>query len=239
MARQTIRRHGLFGGVLLAVVVAVIVAAAMHDRNGKGYSNFGHDRVTLSGETASQSRNVGSFDRIRLRGGYELELTAGQEQGVTLSGDTALLEITETRVEDGELFIGPADNVAVRTYDDFELRITLPALRGLTVEGAVDGTLAALDSERIEIVVNGSAQISVDGLCGLLEIQTNGTGSIDAKSLECRTVRIEMNGAGSASVYAFEFAEIEINGVGNVDLYGNPPDMRTRKSGLGNITVHD
>ncbi len=239
MERQTVWRHGLFAAVLMVAVVAIIIAAVTDDRGGFKQSHFMGDRVTLSGETDSQLRTVELFDRITLRGGYELELTAGEEQSVTLTGDTALLKITETRVKDGELFVGPANNVGVRTYDNFELRIALPTLRGLTVDGAVDGTLAALDSDRIEIVVNGAAQIEADGRCGLLEVETNGAGKIDAQALECRTVRLETNGAGSASVYASEFAEIVINGVGNVDLYGNPPDMRTEKSGLGNITVHD
>lgn len=239
MERQTVWRHGLFGGVLLIAVIAVVVAAAMDGRRDAGHMNFGLNRVTLSGETASQSRSVEPFDRITLRGGYQLNLTAGQEQGVTLTGDTALLKITETRVEDGELFIGPAGNMRVRKYENFELRITLPALRSLTVDGAVDGTLVALDSERIAIVVNGAAQIKADGRCGHLELEANGTGKIDAQSLACRTVQIATNGVGSASVHASELADIEINGIGTIDLYGNPPDKRTRKSGLGKITIHD
>ena len=56
------------------------------------------------------------------------------------------------------------------------------------------------------------------------------------KRLRARRVSISVSGAASADVYAREYLDASVSGVGSIDFYGNPDKTNTSVSGVGSIT---
>lgn len=234
MDKDQLFRHGLFFGILALAVTAIAVSSAFVPEGERGTG----ERVVLTGETVTEQRDVRDFDQILIRGGLDLIVTAQEDFAMKLTGDQALVEIYRTRVEDGVLTIEPSKKMRIRGANtDLRAEISLPTLYGLTVEGAVDAELLNIDSEALELVINGAGEVDAKGRCATLTAVTNGAGEIDAKALRCAAAEVTINGAGEVSVYASEEAAVTINGVGDVTIYGNPPKVAKAKSGMGDIDV--
>ncbi|RMD87455.1 MAG: DUF2807 domain-containing protein [Alphaproteobacteria bacterium] len=231
MEREQLRRHGVFAGVVAVAVLATLIASVTaHERSGR-------ETVRASGERASASYDLSGFEAVHLRGGYDLEVVAGKKPAIEITGDKAILEALEVRVEDGTLEIGPRDGQRIRDSDGVELMLHVPKLRAITVDGAVDGKLAALDSEEFALTVNGAADITLSGTCGAFSAVTNGAGDIDARNFHCESASVTVNGAGDMRIYASKSITAAVNGVGSIDIYGNPPEVRKMRAGIGSIRL--
>jgi hypothetical protein len=75
-------------------------------------------------------------------------------------------------------------------------------------------------------------QVEVDRL----RAELSGAGNIDARELKAKEVRVSVSGAASADVYAKEYLDASVSGVGSIDYYGNPAKVKTDVSGVGSIS---
>lgn len=231
MEREQLRRHGVFAGVIAVAVLATLIAAVTaRERSGR-------ETVRASGERASASYDLSGFEAVHLRGGYDLALVAGKEPAIEISGDKAILEALEVRVADGRLEIGPRDGQRFCDSDGVALMIHLPKLRAITVDGVVDGKLATLDSEEFALTINGAADMTLSGSCGTFSAVTNGAGDIDARDFHCQSASVTVNAAGDMRIYASRSITAAVNGVGSIDIYGNPPEVRKLRAGIGSIRL--
>ncbi len=188
-------------------------------------------------DRAEERRDLPALDEIEIQGGLDLRVSQGEPQSVVISGRADYVPDVETSVEDGRLII---DMEGRRRWNnaDIHVTITLPNLSLLEVNGAIDGDLTGLDVADLKIIVNGAGDIDADGRCNTLSVELNGAADIDAEELRCAEVAVQINGAGNATVFAAERIDAEVNGVGNIDVMGNPGQVSTSKSLLSNITIH-
>lgn len=177
------------------------------------------------------------FTEIEIKGGLELSVTQGSRYEVEISAERHLGDV-ETTVEDGRLVISMEGRKRWNNAD-IEVNITLPLLTKLVVNGAIDGDLNDIDTESLDIVINGAADLDADGSCGVLELTINGAGDANLRNLECDKVEATINGAGDASVYASDTVNASVNGVGEIDVYGGPKSVSTNKSWFSSINIHN
>jgi hypothetical protein len=85
-----------------------------------------------------------------------------------------------------------------------------------------------------ELMAKGVGSIEVKGTSDNAFMKSEGVGNIDASDFKCGNIKVESKGAGAISVYAQKSLDISIAGIGNVSYYGNPSDVKTNISGLGN-----
>ncbi len=231
MEREQLRRHGVFAGVLAAAVLATVIASVTARETGVS------GRVAPSGTHVSRTLEVRDFDAIHLRGGYDVDLEAGDDYAVEIAGDEAILDALAIAVDDGTLEIGPEKGRRFKNHKSISLKVRLPRLDAFTVDGAVDGRLRHLQSDDFALTVNGAADIRIDGTCTAFAAVTNGAGDIDARDFRCESVSVAVNGAGDVQVYASKSVRAAVNGVGGIDIYGNPPEVRKSRAGIGSIRL--
>lgn len=102
--------------------------------------------------------------------------------------------------------------------------------------GANTVMIGGIDSERFLVDISGAGSMRLSGNVKKLRVDISGATSLDAEELIADHVKVDISGASSASVYAAESIDAEISGVGNLDYYGRPEDVRTDVSGVGNIS---
>jgi len=109
---------------------------------------------------------------------------------------------------------------------------------GLTGSGDLDvNGGAAMD--RMETRLMGSGSITVSGTTRALEADTTGSGRLDAEHLRASDVTLSQTGSGDSAVQARDNIRITLSGSGDVEVYGNPAERSTSRTGSGSVTYEE
>ncbi|UGQ48508.1 GIN domain-containing protein [Massilia endophytica] len=90
-------------------------------------------------------------------------------------------------------------------------------------------------SERVVLELTGSGSINSSGNCKALSVDLTGSGSLDAEHMASDVVQVALKGSGNTKVFARQVAEVEIDGSGEVTVFGNPDQRRVSRNGNGTV----
>ena len=195
------------------------------------------------------------FDKVDLAAAARVDVHVGDRFAVHASGDPKWLDLLNIRVVEGTLVIGWTRNqVHTNGRDPIHIRVTMPRMTGATISGA--GTIAidrvaspefaasiggagtidvsTLHTDRARFEMRGAGKIGAAGSAGSVDAHVRGVGSIELAGLAARAGRFEMVGTGSIKARVDGPADATMNGVGSVDVIGNPR-CTVHKHGLGSI----
>jgi len=216
------------------------------------------ERITGNGESATEAREVGSFDAVALSGSFEVVIRQGAGNKVEVRADRNLLPYIETRVVDGSkgrtLQIGTRQNTSLSTSNTPRITVEMPSLRRVSVAGSgkvgveamkatgVDAEVAGsgdirfaqLDAERLTLRVSGSGDIMAAGRCVEAEIAIAGSGDVRAAELAAQDVKVSIAGSGDAQVNAAKRLKVSIAGSGDVKYTGEP-EISSSIAGSGKV----
>ncbi len=200
--------------------------------------------VSLAGERelVTQEFGLAGFDRISVAGVYEIDVQVGEDYSIRLSGPDYEVDRLEVSVKDGALVLDQRKRKKGEKKHNnrqgIDAVITMPSLSALSVSGVIDGTITGVDSKEFELDISGVGDISIDGECATLKANLSGVGDLDAKKLECAAVDVKVSGVGDARVFARDSVNAQVSGMGDIDIYGSPKDVRKNKGMFADITVH-
>lgn len=201
-------------------------------------AGFGAAFATEGEDLSSETRDLPSFNRIEAYGGFEIRINAGAEQMVLVETAERDLKRLKTEVRGETLVLSFKDRWFSFLYDDPRIvTISLPALRGMKFFGGSDIKVTGIDSEDLDLIVEGAADITLAGSCGALNFNLNGAGDVEARELLCKSVVFRSNGVADAQIYASESVDVGVNGLGGVEVYGNPENVSKHVNGLGSIEI--
>ena len=122
----------------------------------------------------------------------------------------------------------------------FSLQMDASGLKNvdMMINGAINGTVEQIESEKVNIVVNGAAKMNLLGETQSLVCTVNGAGDVDAQSLQAQKAEVQVHGAGNVDVYASDTLKASIAGVGRIRYYGDP-SVYPSVWGVGTITRGD
>ncbi len=210
--------------LLLALVAAMTGCQAL---------KWGGRGVRGSGVVKTEKRDVGAFTSIDVSGAYEVSIVSQKSPGLEIEGDENILPLVDTYVKDGTLYINSERGFNVKKA--IKLRITTTDLQGVSSSGASQITLENVKNEQLVIQTSGASKIEAAGETKSLEIESSGASKVDVQDLRASRVKVSMNGAGRAQVYATEEVNAEANGASNITYYGDPKVVNKSASGAGSI----
>ncbi len=218
-------------GLLLMVASAALLSAC----------DDGDDRRSSRGPSRSETREVGSFDSIEMRGAARLEITIGKPESLVIEGRASSIERVETEVRHNTLYIEskPRDWFMSNNRRRITLKITVPELESLDVEGGNDVRLTGYDGGESRIRAAGAAHIVAEGRLDELTVRMAGAGHGDFSRLEADETKVVVEGVGSVIVHPKDTLDATMNGVGAILYTGNPREVNTRMNGLGTIARRD
>lgn len=193
------------------------------------------DAVRGSGKAAKETRQVGAFDAIDVRGAATLDVTVGGAPSVVVEADDNLLPLVVTDVTDHTLQIGTRNAVRSKLDDGIHVTITVPSLRGIEVGGACTAKIAGLTGPVFEVRISGAGSIKADGAVDALRIHVSGSGSIEAEKLAAKRADVDVSGAGHVRLTATEALSAKVSGVGDVAYAGKPQHVEKKVLGIGRI----
>ncbi len=188
----------------------------------------------------SEDRDMDSFNRITLKGSFDVIVRVGAAQRVELTGDADYFDDVETRVRRNTLIISwDRNGLGRRFHNDVGLEISVPSLIGFNIAGSGDVEIGDIDSEVFTINIAGSGDIFATGRCVELEINIAGSGEVEGEDLICEDVSIDISGSGDVEITATASIKADINGSGDITVYGSPSGIRLRQRGSGDIEIVD
>jgi len=194
------------------------------------------DSITGREPVRSEFRTVSQFSGVTSNGATNVFIQQSQDIAVEVSAYANLLPYLETKVSNNTLLIGYERGSNVRN-DNSEVLITMPQLKALTTSGSgnisVSGTFS---SASLDAFSRGSGNITLPkGTVHNLNIQTAGSGNIEAKQFLAVNADITIEGSGDVTVYVSGKLNVKIKGSGNVYYKGIPDEINTTISGSGKV----
>lgn len=205
-----------------------------------------------SGVPAEEVRDVGAFHEVANTTSVAVEVVEGDAAGVLVRCDANLVDLVRTEVRDDELRVSTPSNTSIRPETDCVVEVTAPALRGLSgtgsgpttatgafpdllaVKGTGSGTVTAdgLVTQVVAIESTGSGGVVATGTGGFAELDSSGSGGIDAVDLTVDEADVRSSGSGDVSITVVDHATVELSGSGDVRIDGQPRvDADDRGSG--------
>ena len=187
-----------------------------------------------------ETRTLSDFTAIEASGAIELELSQQAEQIVSVRTLRAYMPNVKTEVVNGTLKVYSTDNL-IRPI--IKLKIGLDSLNSIEARGAskIDFTnpfsqkrlnialrgaskadVDVSSAQKLEFDIQGASKLDIKGAADTLSIRGDGASKIDADNLMSRVVRIEMNGASNAEVFASEAFDGHAFGASRIKVKGNP-----------------
>ncbi|MDQ2922326.1 MAG: DUF2807 domain-containing protein [Acidobacteriota bacterium] len=183
------------------------------------------DRVSGSGNRLKQKRDVASFNSISTDGAFEIDIVCQQPVGLEIEGDDNILPLVGTEVSNNVLHIKNLRSYSVS--DPIKLKISVPNLEGIAVNGAGKIEISGMKNEKFEIDANGAPTIRVSGETKVVDIDTNGAGKIDTHKLRASKAIVDSKGVSRVDVRAADQLDVTVSGPSHVTYEGDPVVNKT------------
>ncbi len=198
-------------------------------------------------QTANSSLDWPGGDRLDIDLPGEVTYTQGAKASVIVSGPQAL--VGRVRIDGGRLYLVPGDEPAESihlrfdhghldaTGPDTHLHVTIvaPAVTSFTVSGSSGLSVHDYSQPALDLALNGSGAIDVDGKTQALKLEQAGSGAVDLSSLDAQDADVSLSGSGDAEVHATGKTQVGISGSGTVALTTKPAALTTSISGSGTV----
>lgn len=192
-----------------------------------------------------RSYSVGSFDRVRVEGPFEVRIRTGASPGATAQGDRKLIEQLDIAVNGTTLVVRLGNEGWGETPSDAPttppvVTLTTPRLTSIIVNAGGRVTVAPLSAQRVDVSVTGAAAIVATGiqadqfnaavigngslvLTGKVQrarLTANGAGAIDAAGMTANDLVVRLDGPGEIGGDARYTAQVNSTGLGKVAITG-------------------
>lgn len=204
----------------------------------------------------SINADLADFTEIDIEAAGPIFLIQGDTHAIQIEGPKSLVEDITFEVRNGILLIkNSGDNWGWVTDGDFPtITITFKNLTRFVFEGGAQLVANDLHTDKLSVVMQGGASLDMINLNvntlemdvqggtdinirGVAETQilkfTGGT-NYDAEDLRSASVSLHAEVAMSATIWATETLDLDLNGAYNVKYYGNPSVTQSIK-GVGNV----
>ena len=223
--------------------------------------------VASADEKVSETRKLGSFEKIEINGSPKVVYTQGKTVSVKVVGKRESVDNIETAVSNNTLYVKNKGKMGIVNFtfgdDEAVVYVTTPDLIGIQLNGSGDFiSKQRIDTDRINVVLRGSGDIDVkDIICDACNISLTGSGDLDIDRLEARDVDASLIGSGDLDIALLKvigtrlslkgsgdvkasFAEgchsvsCILNGSGDITLSGKVKHLSKQKRGSGDIHVN-
>ena len=210
-----------------------------------------------AGPYRTEEMDVSGFDRISIETFGEILIKQTGEESLTVEAPRDYLRYIQAEVDGDTLIIRARRGFFGTPARRVTYTITVDELEEIYLSGAGMVDVYELDTDDLYVSLSGAGSIEIDNLqadelevnlasAGAIviageadkqEVNLSGVGSYEAGDLRTDETRIDLSGAGSAVVWAEDYLDVNVSGVGSVAYYGDNPEVRQSVSGLGSVNA--
>ncbi|MDX5481585.1 MAG: DUF2807 domain-containing protein [Hymenobacteraceae bacterium] len=206
-----------------------------------------------NGNVQTQERKVSNFRGINVSGGFAVEITQGNTEGLRLEAEENLLDNIKAEVRNGVLHI--YNDKSLTSTKGMKAYITVRELSKVDISGGVRVTgnstfktnamdidmsggskiTLAVDTKELRADLSGASKVELKGKAGNLVMDMSGASNVDAAELEASRVKVAASGASKVRVFAKEALDIDASGA-SVVYYKGSPSITSETSAAARIS---
>ncbi|MEM9572414.1 MAG: head GIN domain-containing protein [Pseudomonadota bacterium] len=215
----------------------------------------------LAGAASAETRtyDVGSFTKIDISAGLDLEFDTGTAQSITVENTKGDFSDIEVVVRGDTLVLKRAKNNWGwgRKRERYGITVTAPVVSGIEassgsdvngrgmsgeevfvdVSSGADVTVTGVDGGIVTVSTSSGSDASVSGTCATVRADSSSGSDLDARDLICQDGRADASSGSDISIHVTGSVRADASSGADVDVYGNPPDVDTDKSSGGSVQI--
>jgi carbon monoxide dehydrogenase subunit G len=217
----------------------------------------GLKRVKGNGEIVTSTRSEGDFNAVKAAGSFDVFFSQGETNEIRIEADENLMRYILTSVENGVLKIRTKSGVSIRPSQDIKVYVKAPRYKSVSlagsgnmvaetkissaekikvsIAGSGDIKLQEVDAPQVDVNISGSGKAEGFGNTRDLDIDVAGSGDVMMKDLKAENAKISIAGSGNVWVFASMKLDVRVAGGGDIHYYGNPPNIKSKLAGSGNL----
>lgn len=216
---------------------AIIIAPDGHDARFE--SAWGGSAVKGNGDIKTERRPVSGSSALSISGPLQVEVRVGVAAGLEIVGDSNLLSFVHTETNsNGE---GQRIWIDEKFRSDNPIRViyTVPSLQNINASGSGRLMVNGLNGTLINLKNTGSRSIVLEGQVAQLEINSVGSGRINATALASKDANVHVQGSGSLNLGMISGNELKvsIHGSGSVNASGTVRNLVAQTHGSGSADL--
>lgn len=193
---------------------------------------------TLDGDgmVVSEPRAVAPFSAVYSEGINVTVREGGRWEAVVI-GDQNLLSAIQV-VQHGDEVQAYITDGAVLFPTQLTLELTAPHLAFIEHSNGADLYFPDIDQPSLQVVADGSGSTELLGAVDQLTLLSSGSGIRNGQDLDSRVVEVDSAASGDIWVRASEAISGQLQGSGNINIFGKPSIRSVEDSGTGEIAYH-
>ena len=200
--------------------------------------------VSGNGTVTTEEYDVSGFNRIEFDGVGDVVVTVGETESLTITTDENLQELMKAEVNGDTLNIGQKPNTSIMNPTELLFEVTVTSLEYVSLSGAGDMTIEALESDSFEVRISGAGDIILESLVAdIFDVDISGAGDLTLESIEVEEFSLRVSGAGGVEVSgSADTLEVNISGAGSFsgfDLETVTADVNISGAGSARVNVSD
>jgi Putative auto-transporter adhesin, head GIN domain len=233
----------------LGLLVIVVASLAVSGCNGIGPGR------TASGKTTSKHLDASGVTRLDTAYGFDVRVTIGQPEAVTVTYDDNLADLLDVGVSDGTLRLQLKAHATIVNQATLRAEVTVRRLEEIRAAGAstVDvagpvrdaglrlelsgGSRVAADLalDRADATVSGSSRLELTGAAGTFKADGSGASRLELAELSVHDLDVQLSGASHANVQADRTIAAQLSGASSLTYKG--PARFTKRDTSGASTI--
>lgn len=212
------------------------------------------DQVKGSGNVISKERKIEPFTQLKINGVFNVMITQGEKESLTIEADDNLVDLVET-VNEGSVLIIKQKKESNFKPTKFNIYITIKDLVKLETSSVgnivtksqlnlknfdlssscVGNIVFDINCEKFTADIQSVGDLNMKGKTNESIIKNSSVGNINAIDFISDILVLDNNGVGDVEVYAEKEITLLSNGVGNVNYKGNAIVKSIKNKGVGKV----
>jgi hypothetical protein len=204
-------------------------------------------------------RSAGSFHTVKVSGGIDLYLSAGEEAVAVSAKDLAYRAHIKTEVRDGVLMIWyewkDGRNILVGSNKQLKAYVSYKTLKALSASGGsdviVDGWIksskldvnvsggsdfkGAVEVDDLKVNASGGSDVAISGKAETVEVDASGGSDFNGFDLSAQTVNISASGGSDAEIAVSKDITARASGGSDIRYRGTATVTNTNTSGSSSV----
>ncbi|MEZ5996740.1 MAG: head GIN domain-containing protein [Hyphomonadaceae bacterium] len=184
----------------------------------------------MAGAAHAESRALSGFTGVSASAGVDVEVNAGSEFAIDVSGPDASRIIT--RVSGNTLVVEPERRFGFhwgRHHNNARVRVSMPQIESLDASSGAQLAARGVNGGDISLDASSGANIEVAGACATFRADASSGADIHAAHLLCENGSVDVSSGATVRVYASNRIDVDASSGGDVLVSGDP--------GIGSIDL--
>lgn len=223
------------GSALAFSGCAIIIAPDGNDARFE--SAWSSNAIKGNNEIITEKRAVSGLANLNVSGPLQVEVKVGVAPSMEVIADSNLVGLVQTQTVGGsqKIWIDERFN----SQNPIRVVYTVPQLNEVASSGSGRLTINGLNGSNFNISNNGSRAVVLEGQVARLDVNSVGSGRINALGLLSNDAKVRVHGSGSLNLGAVNGTQLDVtvHGSGSVSATGNVRNLYAQTHGSGSAEL--